>query len=136
MSVRGEFRLALQQHLQQWFDLPFRAGRLDGPSEVDVGCVWWEGKRPHGRDGNVEENFYRVRLLHRFRQDQGAADPRETVADLLETSAERLEEALKPVLAQLQHDFFNVVEVTVDYQQQSVEAQLVAFDRNRSSAGG
>ena len=136
MSVRGDFRQALQQHLEQWFERPFHAGRIDGPSEIDVGCVWWEGKRPHGRDGNVEENYYRVRLLHRFRQDQGAAEPRETTVGLLEDTAERLEDALKPVLAELAHDFFNVVEVTVDYQLQTVEAQLVAFDRNRSSAGG
>lgn len=136
MSVRGDFREGLQQHLQQWFDLPFHAGRLDGPSEIDVGCVWWEGKRPFGRDGNVEENYYRARVLRRFLHDQGGVEPRQSLAVVLEETAEKLEDALLQVLVGLSHDFFNVVEVTVDYQQQSVEAQLVAFDRNRSSAGG
>lgn len=136
MSVRGDFRRGLQQHLEQWFDLPFHPGRLEGPSEIDIGCVWWERKRPFGRDGNLEENYYRVRLLHRFLQDQGAAEQRETTVELLEETAERLEDALKQVLVGLGHDFFNVVEVSANDQQQSVEAQIVAYAENRSSAGG
>lgn len=136
MSVRGDFRQALQAALQTELDIPFFAGVIDGPQQDhDVGCVWWEGKRPFARDGNEEENFYRIRVLRRFMQDQGAAEPRATVADLLERTAEDLEDALKAILITAGHQFFNVVEVSPDYPQHLVEAQITAYDRNRSAAG-
>lgn len=137
MSVRGEFRRALQEHLEQALDMRVVAGEIVGPvQDADIACVWWEGKRPFSRDGNVEENYYRVRVLHRFMLDQGAATPRDQAVEQLETTAEQLEEALRVKLAVLGHGYFNVTEVTADYRTMSVEAQLVAFDRNRSAAGG
>jgi hypothetical protein len=136
-AVRSSFRTTLQAILQEALEIPFEPGVIDGPQQDrDVGCVWWEGKRPFGRDGNVEENYYRVRVLRRFMQDQGGVEPRQTVNELLEETGELLEAALQAVLTQVGHGFFNVMEVSPDYERHAVEAQLVAYDRNRSSAGG
>lgn len=137
MSVRGDFRQALQDALKTALEIKFEPGIIGGPqADRDVGCVWWEGKRPFARDGNEEENFYRVRVLRRFMQDQGGLEPRQTVNELIEQTAEDLEAALKAILASAGHQFFNVLEVTADYPGHYVEAQLTAYDRNRSSAGG
>lgn len=136
MSVRGDFRQELQTALRTALQIDFQPGVIDGPQQDrDVGCVWWEGKRPFARDGNEEENFYRVRVLRRFMQDQGGVEPRQTVNEVLEQTAEALEDALKAILITAGHQFFNVVEVSPDYQGHFVEAQLTAYDRNRSAAG-
>lgn len=139
MSVRSDFRDSIRATLTTAFSasgIPFEAGKIEGPQhDRDVGCVWWEGKRPWVRDGNEEENFYRVRVLRRFRQDQGAAEPKETLDDILMSTAEALEDALKDVLITAGHQLFTVAEVTSDHERQLVEAQLTAYDRNRSAVG-
>lgn len=117
--------------------IKFEAGKIDGPqADRDIGCVWWEGKRPWVRDGNEEENFYRVRVLRLFMQDQGGEEPKKTLDDLLMETAESLEDALQAVLVTAGHQLFTVAEVTSDHEGQFVEAQLIAYDRNRSAAGG
>lgn len=154
-SQRTLFRQALQKALAaQLLDengdpLHFEAGVVEGPqADRELGCVWWEGKRPFARAGILEENYYRVRILKRFMQDQGGEEPRTHAAETLEQAAEELEAALAAVLtlpwlvtasgeaAAGDHDFFNVVEVTTNYQAFAVEAQLTAFATNRSSRGG
>lgn len=137
MSVRVEFINALVDHLSKAFDLPFSHAKIEGPvTDAECGCVWWEGKRPFARDGNVEEDYYRVRVLRRFMQDQGAEEPRQTAAVLLLETSEELEEALRAKITTTGHWFFNVIEVSPNYEQHTVEAQLTAFDRNRSATGG
>lgn len=112
-------------------------GPVEGPQpDRDVACVWYEGMRPWGRDGNEAEEFYRVRVFKRWMQDQGGGEPRRTVHQHLLAVQSELEAALKANLISDGHDFFVVREVTPDYQRQSVEAQLVAYDRNPSAAGG
>lgn len=117
--------------------LTFEPGPREGPiDDRDVGFVWWEGMRPHGRDMNGSEDYYRVRLFKRWRQDQGGEEPRATVHDhILEVTSE-LEAALRANLVCDGHDYFIVTEVTPDWVQQCVNAQLQAYDRNPSSAGG
>lgn len=143
MSVRGEFVRGLADELSRRLEtsdgepMPFEEGPLDGPQQDrDVGCVWFEGKRPFSRDGNQEENYYRIRVFKRFMQDQGGEEPKATVHAHLCEVQEELEAALQALLIAIGHQFFNVVEVTPDYQRQSIEAQLTAHDRNRSAAGG
>jgi hypothetical protein len=137
VSVRGDFCAELQRLLKNALDVDFELGVVDGPQQDrDIGCVWWEGKRPWSRDGNQEENFYRVRLLRRFRQDQGGEEPRQTTETLLMQAAEDLEEALRACLIEAGHEFFTVIEVTLERQQHLVEAQLTAYDQNRTSRGG
>ncbi len=134
-SVRTTFRERLQEILTGVLGVKFVGGRLEGPQEdQNIGCVWWEGKRPWGRDGNEEENFYRVRYFKLFRQEQGDTTRRNIAG--MEDAAEELEAALQDVLATVGHGFFTVLEVTPDYLDQFVEVQLVAYDRNRSAAGG
>ena len=139
-SSRTQFRVALQELLAGELSTPekpvrFIGGRLEGPMEDgDIGCVWWEGKRPHAKDGNEEENYYRIRYFKLYRQEQGDTTRRNIVG--IEEAADELETALRSVLTTIGHHFFNVVEVTADYATQVVEAQLVAYDRNRSAAGG
>jgi hypothetical protein len=110
--------------------------------------VWWEGKRPSARDGNNEESFFQVRVLRRFRQDQGGSVPREDTAELLERTAELLEDALASVLARpwLEQvsgedlsgfaDFFTVTELSTSYTGQYVQAAIQAWARNRTARGG
>lgn len=117
--------------------IPFEAGVVEGPQpDRDVGCVWYEGMRPMGRDGNISEDYYRVRLFKRWRQEQGAGQDRAVTHEQLLRAQAELEAALRANLISDGHDFFVVREVTPDYQRQSIEAQLVAYDRNPSAAGG
>lgn len=110
---------------------------MEGPqADRNIGAVWWERKVPFGRDGNVEEDHYIVRVFRRFMQDQGGEEPRTTVSEQLEELAETLEAALRAVLTTQGHAFFNVMEVAPNMVQQSVDVRLVAYDRNRSAAGG
>ena len=144
MAVRSTFRESLQAHLAAVLSTPerpvrFVGGRLDGPQEdQDIGCVWWEGKRPHGRDGNIEENYFRIRYFKLYRQQQGST-PRLNV-EAIEAAAEEIEAALRAVLTELWepsgHDFFNVIELTPDYDTQVIEVQITAFAQNRSARGG
>lgn len=130
MSVRGDFCASLVSSLQTALGLPFEVGRIEDGQDQTVGCIWFEGKRPMGRDGNEEENYYRVRLFH------GHIEPTESVHGHLLTDLETLEAALRAVLTTAGHQFFNVTEITPDYDRQCVDAQLTAYDRNRSAAGG
>lgn len=138
-SERTGFRESLQTSLANILKIRFVPGPLTGPQlENTYGCVWWEGKRPFARDGNEEENYYRVRVIPQFKAQEGPTPLPFTSpinADI-EELAETLEAALRAVLTSAGHDFFNVVEVTADYTAQFVEAQLVAYDRNRSARGG
>lgn len=152
-SFRTQFRQALQKalHLQLLDEsgskLEVVGGQLQGPQERDIACVWWDRKTPF-RAAILEQNFFGVRVFKRFKQDQGGIDPRTLQADALEQAAEDLEAALKAVLtmpsletvsgitAAGDQDFFNVLEVRLDYPGQFVEAALTAFATNRSSAGG
>lgn len=137
MSVRGDFRASLQASLAAVLQIDFQPGPIEGPlTDRNLGCVWWERKRPFSRDGNLEEDFYVVRVFKLFKLDQGAIEPRQTIAEHLEDVAEELEAALQAVLTTSGHWFFNVLEVAPNYTQQAVEARLTAYDRNRSSAGG
>ena len=117
--------------------MPFEEGPISGPQpDRDVGCVWYEGMRPMARDGNIAEEFYRVRVFKRWMQNQGGVEPKATQhSHLLRVQAE-VEAALRASLISDGHDFFVVREVTPDHQLQSVEAQLTAYDRNPSAAGG
>jgi hypothetical protein len=139
-TPRTQFRETLQELLAAELSTPdkpvrFIGGRLEGPQEEnDIGCVWWEGKRPHTRDGNEEENYYRIRYFKLYRQEQGDTTRRNIVG--VEEAAEEIEAALRTVLTTIGHHFFNVVELTADYVTQVIEIQLVAYDRNRSAAGG
>lgn len=153
-GVRSRYRRALQLALKdRIFDangdkIEFEGGQLDPPQERDIGCVWWEGKRPQARDGNNEENFYRVRLFRIFAQDQ-TAPLRVDQAEQIEQAADDLEDALvavltRPLLAAAvpsialtdAPDFFVVTEVVTNYPAQYVEATLTAWLRNRTARGG
>ena len=134
-AVRTLFRQALQADLALAFGFDFVGGPVNGPiDDRDVGCVWWESKRPFPRDGNEEENIYRVRVFKLWKQDKGMTTQGNVVP--LEDDAEALEAALKAVLTTVGHQFFTVTEVIPNYSEQYVEAALVAYDRNRSAAGG
>lgn len=136
-SVRTTFRTTLEASLAAALAIPFVGAPIEGPvADRDIGCVWWEGKRPMGRDGNEEENYYRIRVFRRWQQQQGLTDDQALLAPALEDSAELLEAALKAVLTTTGHQFFTVTEVTADYGRECVEAQILAYDRNRSAAGG
>ena len=154
VGYRTAYRRALQKGLALKFaaaDLPieFFGGVIDGPqADRDVGCVWLEGKRPQGRDGNNEEVFFQVRVLRHFMQDQGAEYPREETAAALELTAEKLEDALADMLTTswLQTvsgetltgwaDYFTVTELVTNYPEQYVQATLLVWARNRSARGG
>ena len=153
-SLRTTFRHALQTALAKHFaevDLPiaFEGGVIEGPqSDRDIGCVWFEGKRPQARDGNNEEAFFQVRVLRRFKQDQGGVEPRESVHVELERTFEILEDALQanltlPLLeANSGEDlagwesYFTVTEVVKNDPEQYVQATLTAWARNRTARGG
>lgn len=153
-SLRTKFRQALQVALAMHFEsaglaIEFEAGVIEGPqTDRDIGCVWFDSKRPHSRDGNNEEAFFGVRVLRRFRQDQGGEVPREDVEQLLEGTFETLEDGLAANLARpwLEtssginlagwSDFFTVTNVVVDHQAQHVTATLTAWARNRTARGG
>lgn len=155
-GARTTFRLALQKALRASFvadglDIEFQGGVIEGPqADRDIGCVWWTGKQPQGRDGNNEETFFQVRVLRRFKQDQGGSEPRESNAEELELTAEMLEDALVAVLVRpwLQEvvgdefdlseslEYFIVTEVTVNYPGHYVQATLQAWMRNRTARGG
>ena len=112
-------------------------GPVEGPqSEADLACVWWEGVRPHPRAGIVSTDFYRVRLFKRWRQEQGGHELRGTVNGHLRRLAGELELVLRALQISEGHDYYVVTEVTPDYVQQCVNAQLTAVDRNRSTQGG
>lgn len=117
--------------------LEVEEGPIEGPqADRDVACVWYEGMRPFARDGNIAQEFYRVRLFKRWQQDQGGAEPKATYHGHLLRAQAELEAALKANLISDGHDYFVVTEVTPDYVRQSIEAQLIAYDRNPSAAGG
>lgn len=144
MSERTDFREALQAALQTALrtslslpDLTFEAGKIDGPQpDRDIGCAWWEGKRPWTRDANEEESYFRVRVLRQFRQDQGGEEPRKTLNEILEETAEAVEDVLKANLVGLGPRLLVIREVSSDHDAQLVEAQMVAYMRNRTAAGG
>lgn len=137
MSARGDFVRRLREELNTRLKIEFEEGVVEGPQpDRDIGCVWFDRKRPWSRDGNIEENFYRVRVFRRWMQDQGGTEPKATAHGHLLDVQEELEEALQSVLTTVGHGFFNVMEVAPNHQQHSVEAQLTAYDRNRSAAGG
>jgi hypothetical protein len=152
---RTLFRQALQKALHEQLrdesggKVTVQGGEITGftAQERDIACVWWAGKRPH-RAAILEENVYRVRMFKRFKQDQGGEEPRTDRVEALEKAAEDLEDALAAILTLpwLQtvsgienvgdHDFFNVLEITTNYQSYYVEAALTAFATNRTSRGG
>lgn len=137
ISVRRQFRERLQAKLHTEFKIPFEPGEIAAPqADVDVGCVWWEGKRPWSRDANEEESYFRVRVIRQFMQDQGAVEPRTKINERLEADAEKLEDVLVANLTTLGATLVVVNEVTSDQQGQFVEAQIVAYMRNRTAAGG
>lgn len=133
-SVRTLFRTNIQTTLAAALGVEFVGGRIDGPvADRDIGCVWWDNKQPSGNVSD-ETNTYGVRVFKRWAQDQGMTTDLNVVP--LEDDAEALEAALKSVLTVEGHWFFTVTEVRADYDNQYVEATLVAYDQNRSSAGG
>lgn len=135
-SERLAFLGRIGVELTQRLEIPFEPGPLEGPQDRDVGCVWWEGKRPFQRAGILEEDYYRARIFVRFVQEQGDPTIRgETHAQLI-TLSETVETTLQAILAAAGHAFFNVLEISPDYVRQSIEIQMTAYDRNRSSAGG
>lgn len=153
-SNRTKFRRALQTALTAHFSeaglpIEFQGGVIDGPqAERDIGCVWFEGKRPQSRDLNNEEAFFQVRVLRRFKQDQGGAEPREEVNAQLERTFELLEDGLRAVINRPAletasgedlagwQDFFIVTEVAANHVEQYVQASVQAWARNRTSRGG
>jgi hypothetical protein len=153
-SNRTKFRRALQVALATHFEtaglaVEFQGGVIDGPqSDRDIGCVWFEGKRPQSRDLNNEEAFFQVRVLRRFKQDQGGAEPREEVNAELERTFEILEDGLRAIINRPAletasgedlagwSDFFIVTEVTANHVEQYVQAAVQAWARNRTSRGG
>lgn len=117
--------------------VPFVAGRLEGPiDDRDIGCVWFEGTRPNGRAAIVGDHFYRVRVFRRWRQTvEGAADEPALHAALLALQAE-LEAVLAANLGTPPgHDYLVIREVTPDYVQQCVEAQVTAVCQNPTAPG-
>lgn len=130
------FRHALQATLADAFEIEFVGGKILPPqTSRSIGCVWHEGKRPMARDGNEEEVYYRIRFFPLFKQNQGETNEGLNV-EALEGAEEDLQAVLDGVLTTTGHDFFNVTEVTIDYEGQFVEAQIVAYQRNMSAAGG
>ena len=153
-SLRTKFRQALQIALAAHFkaaglEIAFEPGIIEGPqSDRDIGCVWFDSKRPQARDGNNEEAFFGVRVLRLFKQDQGGVVPREDVETALEWTFETLEDGLLAVinLPLLEtasgmvldgwHSYFTVTEVASNHQQQYVQATVTAWARNRTARGG
>ena len=153
-SLRTKFRRALQTALAKHFKdaglaIAFEGGIIGGPQDSrDIGCVWFEGKRPQGRDGNNEEAFFQVRVLRQFKQDQGGENPRESFNAELERTFEILEDGLLanltlPLLeANSGQDlagwesYFTVTEVVKNDLEQYVQATLTAWARNRTARGG
>lgn len=153
-GLRTTFRRALQIALEAHFstaglEIAFQGGIIEGPqSDRDIGCVWFEGKRPQSRDGNNEEAFFQVRVLRLFKQDQGGTTPREDVNAELERTFEILEDGLAANLTRpwLQtssgldltgwSDYFTVTEVVKNDPGQYVQATLTAWARNRTARGG
>ena len=153
-ASRTLFRRALEIHCQAFFkdagvEIPFEGGEIAGPQlDRDIGCVWFEGKRMNARDGNNEDAIFHVRVLHRLQHDQGAEIPRVETEERLERSFEILEDALVAVLARpwLEtssgislagwSDFFAVTEVSKSTPAASITADLIAWARNRTAAGG
>lgn len=152
-SLRTRFRHALQIALAAHFkaaglDIAFEGGVIEGPQERNIGCVWFDSKRPQGRDGNNEEAFFGVRVLRLFKQDQGGENPREDVEAQLEWTFETLEDGLLAVVNRglLEtasgvdlagySDFFTVTEVSSNHQAQYVQATITAWARNRTARGG
>lgn len=153
-SLRTQFRRALQIALAAYFEaqevpIAFEAGVIEGPqSDRDIGCVWFEGKRPQGRDSNNEEAFFHVRVLRRFKQDQGGQVPREDSEEELETTFEMLEDALlavvnRPLLQAASginlsgySSYFSVTEVVKNQPGFYVQATLTVWARNRTARGG
>jgi hypothetical protein len=134
-AARTAFREKLQADLAAALGIEFVGGPVAGPVEDrNVGCVWWETKRPWGGDFNVEEDTFRVRVFRLWKQDQGMTTQGNVVP--LEEDAEKLEAALIAIVGALGQGFFNVVQVSPDYDRQYVEAVLTAYDWNRSAAGG
>lgn len=153
-SLRGTFRRALQVALQKHFAdadlaITFEPGEMTGPqADRDIGCVWFDSKRPHARDGNNEEAFFGIRVFRRFRQEQGAATDREITEEQLDWTFETLEDALranltKPLLEANSgktltgwSEYFIVTEVSKNTAEQYVQASLSAQARNRTARGG
>jgi hypothetical protein len=136
-SLRATFISALQDHLADVLDVVVVHGPKEGVQrDKQLCCVWFVGKRPFARAGIQEENYYRVRLIPLFEQQQGPDTLDAPNADDLVQASEDLEAALQTVLITAGHEFFTVAEVSVDYDRQYVEAQIVAYDENRSSQGG
>jgi hypothetical protein len=153
-GLRTTFRRALQIALAKHFKaaglpIAFEGGVIEGPAgDRDIGCVWFEGKRPQGQDGNNEEAFFQVRVFRLFKQDQGGQSPRDQVNADLERTFEILEDALAAnlVRSQLQTnsglnltgwgDYFTVTEVVKNDPAQYVQATLTVWARNRTARGG
>jgi hypothetical protein len=136
MSTVTDFRFALQADLAVALGFEFVGGIVEPPqTERNIGCVWFETKRPHSRDGNMEEVYYRVRVFRLFRQGQGVEDTTRDITGL-EELVEDLQAAFRAVLTTLGHDFFTVLELGIDYPGQFVEAALVAYQRNLGARGG
>lgn len=152
-SLRTKFRRALQTALAKHFadqglDIDFQGGVIEGPQDRDIACVWVDSKRYSAKDGNNEEAFFGVRVLRRFKQDQGGEYPREESEAELERTFEMLEDALranltKPLLEANSgetltgwSDYFVVTEMSANHAGQYVQAALRAWARNRTARGG
>jgi hypothetical protein len=156
-SIRTKYvralRVALQKHYESaGLPISFQLGEIQAlsPQDRDIGCVWFEGKRPH-RDANNEDAVYHVRVFRRFKQDQGGEQPRDEVhAELLRTF-EILEDALAENLVRTwletnagldpgslgdHGDLLHVTAMTKSDITQSVTADLVVWSRNRTARGG
>ncbi len=154
-SLRTKFRQALQIALAKHFksaglSIEFQGGVIEGPqTDRDIGCVWFDSKRPQGRDGNNEEAFFGVRVFRQWKQDQGAETPRVEVEEELERTFEMLEDGLRAVIKRIDLEtasgivlgsdwasYFTVTEVAIDHQEQRIQATLTAWARNRTARGG
>lgn len=116
--------------------MPFVEGRLEGPiDDRDVGCIWFEGTRPNARAAIIGDHYYRVRVFRRWRQDHGAGEESATLHRSLLALQRDLEAALAANLVTPGHDYMIVREVSPDYREQVIEAQITAVCSNPTAPG-
>lgn len=117
--------------------MPFETGPLDGPiDDRDVGCLYFEGARPSPRGAIVGENYYRIRVFRRWRQEHRDGPERSTLHVALLKLQHDLETALRANLSpKAGHDYLIVREITPNYVEQCVDAQITGVCDNPTVPG-
>ena len=136
MSSLRQLREALQTELQNDLNIPFVAGKIDGPIENrDLGCAWGAGVEEVAGQVNDQTMLVNVRVFKRWNQQIDPEVPNHDPGPL-EDLGEAIQAAIEDKQATLAPSavwFCRVTGFDIDIDTNSVEARVLGYRANVST---